>query len=242
MDKEYKKPHTPLRKEKAFPMAQARCLLPKEQVKEALKISLQTAGRKPGINAALLIAANALHGQTTWDGEDYDPHYIRVAFNSGTQSLDKMAIGILHDVVEDSDWTLDDLLDIGFSERIVGGVDGVTKRPGEFYFDFLERCSVNPDSVDIKLSDLKDNTSVSRNTGFLNELQQKKQCVYIVSYQYLVALKKGEITPGSSVKDFMLNNSNFRDHMDLYAAFSKPPSVSMKPDINPALETAHGPA
>lgn len=218
-------------------MSQAPGLISKDLTKSLLASSLAASGRKPGINAALFIASSALHGQTTWDGEDYDPHYIRVAFNSGTQSLDKIAIGILHDVVEDSDWTLDDLREIGFSERIINGVDGVTKRPGELYFDFIERCSLNSDAIDIKLSDLKDNTSVSRNTGFLNEWQQKKQQVYIVSYQYLVAIKKGELAPGSSVKDFMLNNPNFKDHMDLYKEFSKPPA-----SVNPALETTPGPA
>jgi hypothetical protein len=208
--------------------------------KEAIIAAIQASPvlKTPGINLALFIASAALHGKTTWDGEDYDAHYIRVAFASGTQSIDKMIIGILHDVVEDTDWTLDDLRRLGFSERVVNGVDGVTKREGERYFDFVERCSLNPDSIDVKLSDLKDNMSVSRNDSFLNEKQVLKQQAYIVSYQYLVAIKKGEIAPGSPVKDFMLSRPNFRDHMDLYAHFSAGPAA---PPPQSGLELAPGP-
>lgn len=200
-------------------MADAVGLMPKEQ---AIEFILNSPVKKaPEINIALFIAATALHGQTTWDGEDYDPHYLRVGM-TGTKSKDKMIIGILHDVVEDTDWELDDLRRVGFDERIVNGVDGVTKRPGELYFDFVERCSLNPDSIDIKISDLTDNMSVSRNDNFPNDKQLEKQRAYIVSYQYLVAVKKGRIAPGSSVRDFMLSQTQFKDHMDLYEQFSRP--------------------
>lgn len=180
-------------------MSQAVPLFTKEEIKGRI-LAAKVQG-EPEINLALLIAANALHGQTRRDGTDYDPHYLRVAFRN-TSSRDKQVIGILHDVVEDSDWTLQDLRDIGFSQRVVNGVDSVTKRPGERYFDFVRRCSNNPDGIDIKLSDLKDNMDVSQSIEPLTPKQIEKLNIYIISYQYLVAIKKGEIAPGSPVADF----------------------------------------
>lgn len=203
-------------------MSEAIGLMPKEQ---AISIILASpAHHDDSINTALWIASTALHGQRTWDGKDYDPHYLRVGMNR-TMSDAKRIIGILHDVVEDSDWTLDDLGQVGFSERVVNGVDAVTKRSNEGYFTFLERCSLNEDAIDVKINDLKDNMDGSRNDRFLGEHQLQKQQAYVVSYQYLVAIKKGEIEPGSSVKDFMLNQFAEPDKqacMDLYAYFETP--------------------
>lgn len=226
-------------------MSKAVGLMPREEL--IAHILASPIKKKAGINLALAITSIALHGQTTWDGEDYDSHYIRVAFNSGTQSPDKMIIGILHDLIEDTEdlpedrrWSLSDLRRVKFSKRIINGVDSVTKREDEKYFDFIERCSrmdSDYDSIDTKLSDLRDNMSISRNDGFPNAHQARKQMVYIVSYQYLVAIKKGQIEAGSSVKDFMLSRPNFQNHMDLYAEFSAPPKAQApQPAVESALE------
>lgn len=189
-------------------MNQVTGVMPKEQ---AIDFILNSPVKsQPEINIALFIACTALHGKKTWDGLDYDLHYLTVGL-SNTHSRTKMVIGILHDVIEDSEWELDDLRLAGFSERVVAGVDGVTKRPGELYFDFVRRCSCNPDSVDIKLQDLKDNMSVSRNPGFPTEWQLKKQRAYVVAYQYLVAIKQHEIAPGTSVGEFMASRPQIND-------------------------------
>lgn len=215
-------------------MSQTLGLMPKEQ---AIGFILNSPFRgQPEINIALFIASTALHGKKTWDGLDYDLHYLTVGLNN-TQSRTKMVIGILHDVVEDSDWELDDLRRIGFSGRVIAGVDGVTKRPGELYLDFVRRCSANPDSIDIKLQDLKDNMSVSRNPGFPSEWQLKKQRAYIVAYQYLVAIKQNEIAPGSSVREFMASRPQIND-LALLREFSTdraPPALPFPAPTAPRL-------
>lgn len=157
-----------------------------------------------GMALATFIASAALMDKKTRDGGDYIEHPLIVGmFN--TKSTTKQIIGILHDVVEDSDWALDDLRDLGFSKRIVDGVDGVTKRPGELYFDFIVRCALtSDDSIDIKLDDLDHNTKGNRYPHLeKTEKQKLKDMAYNVAYFYLVAIKKGEIEKGTSVKDFM---------------------------------------
>ena len=52
--------------------------------------------------------------------------------------------GVLHDVVEDCGWTLDDLRTEGFSEPVLSAVDAVTKRESEDYDQFVARAAADP--------------------------------------------------------------------------------------------------
>lgn len=68
-------------------------------------------------------------------------------------------VGWLHDVVEDTPMTLDDLREAGFPELIVQAVDSVTRRDGETYLDFILRSKKNVIGAVVKLADLRDNLS-----------------------------------------------------------------------------------
>lgn len=174
----------------------------KHEIKERVQALRATGQTIPPYNLACLIADSALFLQTDKAGRDYAFHTAEVSLHN-TDSLVKQIIGKLHDVVEDSDWTLEDLRDVGFSARVIAGVDGVTHRDGEPYFDSIERCAHNPDSVDVKLKDLRHNLSASRNTWLPTEKDMERQRKYILSYQYLVAIKKEEIRPGTSFYSWM---------------------------------------
>jgi (p)ppGpp synthase/HD superfamily hydrolase len=107
-----------------------------------------------GYNLACFIASASLIAQKDKTNEDYAHHFLRVS-RDNTDSVAKMIIGILHDVVEDTDWTLDDLRAIGFSERIVLGIEGVTHKDGELYFDSIERCVAStqiPSMLNLKIT------------------------------------------------------------------------------------------
>eukprot|EP00041_Stephanoeca_diplocostata_P006401 m.83460 g.83460 ORF g.83460 m.83460 type:complete len:133 (-) comp16346_c0_seq1:344-742(-) len=112
---------------------------------------------------------------------------------------------MLHDVVEDSEWTLSDLREAGFSPRVVDGVDGMTSRvdEGELYFDFIRRVSTNSDSIDVKLNDLHHNLSQSRNNFLPEKRDFDRIARYVIAYNYLIDVKKRVVEPGRSVKDWM---------------------------------------
>ncbi|GJL86165.1 MAG: hypothetical protein DHS20C02_19400 [Micavibrio sp.] len=168
------------------------------------------AAQKAGFALALEIANNALFDVKTRDGEAYILHPLAVAFNN-TNSISKHTIGVLHDVVEDSDWTLEDLREVGFSDRIIQGVDAVTKRSGELYFDFIERCGqAEEDGIDIKLKDLDHNSKANRNPSAMPTAKQSlKQRIYNVSYYYLVGIKTETINPGTPMLDFLLSHQAY---------------------------------
>jgi CRISPR/Cas system-associated exonuclease Cas4 (RecB family) len=160
-----------------------------------------------------------------------------VAFNN-TNSVHKQIIGILHDVVEDTDWTLDDLRILGFSDRIVDGVDVVTKRDGEKYFEFVVRCGLSGmDAIDVKLNDLDHNSKKNRGAEIaLSEKSIQKEKAYNISYFYLVALKRGEIEPGTSMLDYIKTEQNYVSHpaivnelMDLFSSDTRRLPLSTDP-------------
>lgn len=109
---------------------------------------------------AIRIAAEVHEGQLDKAGDPYILHVLRVMF--GCQSPDAQVAAALHDVVEDSDWTLDDLRREGFSESVVGIVDALTRREEEDYFDFARRAASTPLGREVKRADLLDNMDIRR--------------------------------------------------------------------------------
>lgn len=67
-------------------------------------------------------------------------------------------IAMLHDSIEDSALTLNDIKNLGFSDRVVNALDALTKRPGERYMNYIQRLSVNEDARRIKVEDIGANS------------------------------------------------------------------------------------
>ena len=116
---------------------------------------------------AMQIAIKVHEGQVDKGGNDYINHPIRVSENC---SLDEEKIvALLHDTIEDGDITADYLLMQGFPREIVDAILSVSRNKYEDYFDFIQRCKVNPIGCRVKIADLKDNMDITR----LNELTEK---------------------------------------------------------------------
>ena len=110
------------------------------------------------LQRAIAIAVEAHRDQTRRNRSPYVLHPLRVmlSFEDETRRI----IGVLHDVVEDSDWSLDDLREEGFAAEVVAAVDALTKREGEDYQDYLDRLETDALARSVKLADLRDNMSV----------------------------------------------------------------------------------
>ncbi len=77
---------------------------------------------------------------------------------------DAKLIGLLHDTLEDTDMTSEELLKMGYSEHIVSSIEVLTRREKEDYSDYIERiiASNNKDALSVKLADLNHNMDISR--------------------------------------------------------------------------------
>lgn len=99
-------------------------------------------------------------GQMDKAGKAYFLHPMRVAVACATD--EQRIVAMLHDVLEDTDVTVKDLLEEGFPQEIVEAVLSVTRHQGESYEDFIERCALNPIGRVVKLRDLEDNMNLLR--------------------------------------------------------------------------------
>ena len=118
------------------------------------------------LGKAIALAAESHKDQKDKAGKAYILHPLRMMMRLKTNDEELMIIAILHDVVEDDPMVdLSTLRFMGFSERVVHGVDGVTRRDNESYDDFIIRCAKNPASKKIKLEDLRDNSDITRLKG-----------------------------------------------------------------------------
>ena len=113
------------------------------------------------LKLAIEIAISAHNGQLdTHNGRPYIEHPFRV-MNAG-HTLQEKIVGVLHDVVEDTDWTLNKLKAEGFTNEIVDGIDAVTRRDNESYDDYIIRVQTNSLGIRVKLNDLTDNMDIRR--------------------------------------------------------------------------------
>lgn len=102
--------------------------------------------------------ATIAHLGQKYGNEPYIFHPVRVANRLDESDETGIAVAYLHDVVEDTRFTLDDLRK-GFSDEIVDAVDAITRRKGEKYFDYIRRLSSNPIAKRVKIADLQENLS-----------------------------------------------------------------------------------
>ncbi len=112
------------------------------------------------IERAIAIAAEAHTGQVDKAGAPYIFHVLRVML--AVETLDERIAAVLHDVVEDTSWTLDQLSGEGFSDEVVQAIDSVTRRTGETYEEFVARAGKNPLGRRVKIADLADNSDLRR--------------------------------------------------------------------------------
>lgn len=155
----------------------------------------------PGFSTALSIAVDSLCFKKGWNAEDYIKHCLTVSDPTNPDlSEDEIIVGILHDVVEDTDWELDDLRRVGFSKKIVDAVASVTKKEGEKYFDAVKRASRNPIGRRVKRRDNNHNMQLTRGP-FVAGVKQKY--LYHISWTYLTAVEKGAIPVNTPLWTFL---------------------------------------
>ena len=116
--------------------------------------------KQPMLELALSIATEAHKGQFDKAGVDYVEHPIYVA--SQVDSEEEKAVALLHDVIEDSPFTAEELLLAGLPETVVTAVQILSKKKGQDYQTYLKTVKSNPLARAVKLADLKHNSDLSR--------------------------------------------------------------------------------
>jgi (p)ppGpp synthase/HD superfamily hydrolase len=138
----------------------------------------------PTLEDAILLAAQTHRGQVDKVGQPYILHLLRVMLRVETEQ--EQMVAVLHDLVEDTSYTLDDLRALGYSEAVVEALDCVTRRSDETYEEFILRASANPLARRVKLADLEDNMDIRR-LPVVNEKDQERLNRYIAAWRKIKA-------------------------------------------------------
>ncbi|MGX8680578.1 MAG: HD domain-containing protein [bacterium] len=98
-------------------------------------------------------------------------------------------IALLHDVVEDTGYSLEDIQSLGFDEDIIEALSLMTHDPRESYEAYIQRLGSNPLARVVKMADLSHNMQIER-LDAITPYVQKRQKKYQSAYQYLLDLTK----------------------------------------------------
>lgn len=141
---------------------------------------------------AIQFAVMAHAGQVDRAGHPAILHPLRVMVGVAVHGDETMAVAVLHDVIEDTPWTADELLSEGFSASVVEAVK-LLSRPPQWtpdrptYKEFIRRIkdSGNTMAFAVKIQDIFDNL------GRLHELPPEEQTI-ARRYQDALAILRGE--------------------------------------------------
>jgi (p)ppGpp synthase/HD superfamily hydrolase len=137
------------------------------------------------LEKAIELAARAHAGQRDKNGAAYVLHPLRVMMRQ--QSEEAMIVAVLHDVVEDTDLTMKDLQQAGFTAYVLEAVRLVTHDKKDSYADFVAKCAAHPLARAVKLADLEDNMRLDRTLLRPATLQRdlKRIARYQLSFKFL---------------------------------------------------------
>ena len=127
----------------------------------------------PLTKKALRLCFDAHKEQTDKTGLPYVFH----PFHLAEQMTDEISTvcALLHDVVEDTDYTLEDLAAMGFPARVTEVLRLLTHDPSVPYFDYVRAISADPVAKQVKLADLAHNGDLSRmDKGEIDEWALKR--------------------------------------------------------------------
>ncbi|MES2708159.1 MAG: GTP pyrophosphokinase [Verrucomicrobiota bacterium] len=134
------------------------------------------------LERALQIAVQAHAGQKDKAGAAYIFHPIRVMARCTAPGARIAAL--LHDVVEDTDITFEQLEAEGFSTEVMAAVRLMTHAPEVSYDDYITQIMANPIAVEVKIADLEDNSDIRRLTEITDKTADRLR-KYLKAHQRL---------------------------------------------------------
>lgn len=137
------------------------------------------------IDQALLLTASRFEGIVDEEGQPYMLHCLRVMLSFTDPIL--QIVGLMHDLIEDTPTTLEDLTQLGFGTEIVEAVELLTRTSELSYADYIIRLKPNEIARHVKLADLRDNSNIGRALYRASrpEKDLKQAGRYLVSYRFL---------------------------------------------------------
>ncbi len=136
------------------------------------------------LDKAIAIASVEFKGKFDKGGTPYILHCVWVMNQMDQDDHELMTIAVLHDIVEDTEITLTNLKNWGFSNRVLWGVQALTHDKEVPYMEYIKNISFNPDATKVKMADLRHNSDIMRMKG-LRKKDFERLEKYHTAYEYL---------------------------------------------------------
>lgn len=136
------------------------------------------------LNKAIRIVAEAFDGKYDKGGKPYFMHCYHVMMQMDQSDEELCCIALMHDLIEDTDWTLAKVRELGFSERVCRALDFLTHYERTTYDNYITGISYNEDARIVKLADLRHNSDITRMKGLTKKDFERLE-KYHRAYNYL---------------------------------------------------------
>jgi hypothetical protein len=134
---------------------------------------------------AIELATDKFRGVTDKAGQPYVLHLLRVMLRQSEAAAQQVAV--LHDLIEDTPVSLEDLRRLNYAPEVVAAVDALTHREEQSYAQYVLQLAGNAWARQVKLADLEDNYRLDR-VAFREGSEQedgRRIARYILSHQFL---------------------------------------------------------
>ena len=136
------------------------------------------------LSTAIAITAEAFIGKLDKGGQPYILHCLHVMNRMPKDDHELMMIAVMHDLLEDTDITHHELVEQGFSYRVVSALKVLTHDHGMPYDDYIGWVALSEDATLVKRADLRHNSDIMRMKG-LRQKDFKRLEKYHRSFEYL---------------------------------------------------------
>jgi (p)ppGpp synthase/HD superfamily hydrolase len=138
------------------------------------------------LSKAISLTASKFEGKCDKGGQPYILHCLHVMYQMPENDPELRMIAVMHDLIEDTDTTVCDLIEMGFPQRVLEGVCILTHLHDVTYDDYIKRISLSEDATKVKLADLRHNSDITRMKGL-----RKKDFDRLEKYQRAYIYLKG---------------------------------------------------
>lgn len=132
---------------------------------------------------AMKLCYKAHEGQYDKGGVPYVFHPIHIA--EQMDSEEEICVALLHDVLEDTDYTVEDICDLGFPDSVIEAVNCITRPKGMEYLEYIKQVKKNKLATKVKLADIENNLDEQRLALCICNVEKLKKR-YILARQELL--------------------------------------------------------
>ena len=140
------------------------------------------------LDIAISITAVEFEGKLDKGGHPYMLHCLTVMYGVEHLGSKAMQAAVMHDLIEDTKWTLEDLKKKGFEEDVISIVEKVTHLSTDSYDEYLDKLAVCPIARAIKIADLDHNSQIHRMKG-LRDKDFERLAKYHRAYAFLKGIE-----------------------------------------------------